>query len=84
MSSHSLLKRLFGLLVAFCLIFFPATSVNAVLDVGDEVPNYVRSQITGIDLHGQDERHLTSVYLMAKRFLLVEALYPKKHCSQYH
>ncbi len=54
MSSDSLIKRLFGLLLAFGLIFFSATSVNAVLEVGDEVPNYVRSQITGIDLHGQD------------------------------
>tara|TARA_Y100001968_G_C18987896_1_gene540031 strand:+ start:66 stop:551 length:486 start_codon:yes stop_codon:yes gene_type:complete len=28
--------------------------VFAVLDQGDEVPNYVRSDITGIDLHGED------------------------------
>ncbi len=36
------------------LIFVLAFPVSAVLNVGDEVPNYVRSQITGIDLHGQD------------------------------
>ncbi|KGG12199.1 MULTISPECIES: pentapeptide repeat-containing protein [Prochlorococcus] len=37
-------------------VFFiiPLEPVEAVLQEGDEVPNYVRSQITGIDLHGQD------------------------------
>ena len=37
------------------LLFLVLTSpLGAVLQAGDEVPNYVRSQITGIDLHGQD------------------------------
>ena len=36
------------------LTILPCKVANAVLNVGDEVPNYVRSQITGIDLHGQD------------------------------
>ena len=40
--------------LVFTLIFLPTQSAQAVLEVGDEVPNYVRSQITGIDLHGQD------------------------------
>ncbi len=39
---------------AFVLIFITSNPVHAVLKEGDEVPNYVRSQITGIDLHGQD------------------------------
>tara|TARA_Y100001968_G_C19395282_1_gene737928 strand:+ start:283 stop:855 length:573 start_codon:yes stop_codon:yes gene_type:complete len=38
--------------VLFLLVFSP--EAQAVLEVGDEVPNYVRSDITGIDLHGED------------------------------
>jgi len=30
------------------------TPAQALLQVGDEVPNYVRSDITGFDFHGQD------------------------------
>ena len=54
MSLYSLLRRIF--LVSICLIVFLTSvdSVKAVLQEGEEVPNYVRSQITGIDLHGQD------------------------------
>ncbi len=44
------LIRSLGLLICL-LIAFPA---QAVLEVGDEVPNYVRADITGIDLHGED------------------------------
>ena len=54
MLSYSFPKKLFSLFVVFLLVFSPCFSVGAVLNVGDEVPNYVRSQITGIDLHGQD------------------------------
>ncbi|KGG17770.1 MULTISPECIES: pentapeptide repeat-containing protein [unclassified Prochlorococcus] len=54
MSIISPFKRLLGVSIALLLTFLPCLSVNAVLNVGDEVPNYVRSQITGIDLHGQD------------------------------
>ena len=35
-----------------CLLL--ASPVHAVLQEGDEVPNYVHADITGIDLHGQD------------------------------
>tara|TARA_Y100001968_G_C18892138_1_gene496715 strand:+ start:28 stop:579 length:552 start_codon:yes stop_codon:yes gene_type:complete len=38
-------------LLLFGLLVMP---VQAVLEVGDEVPNYVRADITGIDLHGED------------------------------
>ena len=51
---YSLIQRFFLLAISFALFFVPFGSANAVLQEGDEVPNYVRSQITGIDLHGQD------------------------------
>ena len=42
-----------GILVIAIFHFIP-TPAEAVLDVGEEVPNYVRSDITGFDFHGQD------------------------------
>ena len=54
MSPYLLLRRLLGFSLILLLVIFPSKVANAVLNVGDEVPNYVRSQITGIDLHGQD------------------------------
>ena len=48
------LRRLLEVSLVLLLTIIPCKSANAVLNVGDEVPNYVRSQITGIDLHGQD------------------------------
>ncbi len=47
-------RRLLGFSLAFSLFLSNTLTAAAVLNVGDEVPNYVRSQITGIDLHGQD------------------------------
>ncbi len=47
-------NQLISYLIAVLLLISPCNSVGAVLQQGDEVPNYVRSQITGIDLHGQD------------------------------
>ncbi len=47
---HWCLTRFLGFSLCL-LIAFPA---YAVLQEGDEVPNYVRADITGIDLHGQD------------------------------
>ena len=43
--------------MGFCglmLSLLIAAPVHAVLDQGEEVPNYVRADITGIDLHGED------------------------------
>ena len=54
MSPYLLLRRLLGFSLVLLLTIFPCKVAHAVLNVGDEVPNYVRSQITGIDLHGQD------------------------------
>ncbi len=54
MSQYQPLKSFIGLLIVSLFLLTPCLSVEAVLNVGDEVPNYVRSQITGIDLHGQD------------------------------
>ena len=54
MSPYLLLRRLLGFSLVLLLTILPCEVANAVLNVGDEVPNYVRSQITGIDLHGQD------------------------------
>ena len=48
------LRRLLEVSLVLLLTIISCKSANAVLNVGDEVPNYVRSQITGIDLHGQD------------------------------
>ncbi len=53
-SYHSIFRSLALLMLVFGLNFLQPISASAVLNVGDEVPNYVRSQITGIDLHGQD------------------------------
>ncbi len=44
------LKVIFG----FVLFLFISSPSLAVLEQGDEVPNYVRSNITGFDFHGQD------------------------------
>ena len=55
MVSYQSIFRYLGLItIVLLLTFFQPLSASAVLNVGDEVPNYVRSQITGIDLHGQD------------------------------
>ena len=51
---YSILKRLLVLALTVVLVFINSSPVQAVLKEGEEVPNYVRSQITGIDLHGQD------------------------------
>ncbi len=48
------IQRFVSLVFAFLIIFSSLNPVNAVLKVGEEVPNYVRSDITGIDLHGED------------------------------
>jgi len=53
-SYQSILRSLGLITIVLLLTFFQPLSASAVLNVGDEVPNYVRSQITGIDLHGQD------------------------------
>ena len=54
MSSIQFLRKLILLSLVFTLTLSIALPAEAVLNAGDEVPNYVRSQITGIDLHGQD------------------------------
>ena len=54
MFSYSFLGRIFLFAVSLVFLLVPFSSAEAVLQEGDEVPNYVRSQITGIDLHGQD------------------------------
>ncbi len=45
-------QSLFLCLMLCLLIFAPAADAN--LAEGEEVPNYVRSDITGFDFHGQD------------------------------
>ncbi len=50
----ALIKKLLVVVISIALLIVPLKSAQAVLQEGDEVPNYVRSQITGIDLHGQD------------------------------
>ena len=51
----ALIRRLFLSLVfsvMLCILF--VSPVQARLEQGDEVPNYVRSDITGFDFHDQD------------------------------
>ncbi len=54
MRHSKLVANFLGLAIAMIMTLFHSSSAFAVLSAGDEVPNYVRSQITGIDLHGQD------------------------------
>ncbi len=44
---------LIAILVITCVCGFTSPAFSA-LEEGDEVPNYVRSDITGFDFHGQD------------------------------
>ena len=53
------IKRVFAVIVTLTFFFINVASANAVASFektgeGDEVPNYVRANITGFDLHGQD------------------------------
>ena len=49
------IQNLFVRVLAPFLVFvFASTPVFAGLERGEEVPNYVRSDITGFDFHGQD------------------------------
>ncbi len=54
MSRYQLINRILAAFIGMCLCFSLASPVDAVLQQGDEVPNYVRADITGIDLHGED------------------------------
>tara|TARA_Y100001968_G_C19025002_1_gene557005 strand:- start:65 stop:616 length:552 start_codon:yes stop_codon:yes gene_type:complete len=47
-------SRFLSCFFALILFLVIVTPVYAVLDQGEEVPNYVRADITGIDLHGED------------------------------
>ncbi len=47
-------SRIFKGLLSLIILFVVAWPAQAVLDQGEEVPNYVRADITGIDLHGED------------------------------
>ncbi len=49
-NQRKFLLGLFALILSFAIV----APVHAVLDQGEEVPNYVRADITGIDLHGED------------------------------
>ncbi len=40
--------------LVLCLCLFIALPAQAALDQGEEVPNYVRADVTGQDFHGQD------------------------------
>ncbi len=54
MSKYPLLTQISILLFIALVWIVQVTPVHAVLEVGEEVPNYVRSDITGFDFHGQD------------------------------
>ena len=54
MRSYQLKSSFLGLIICFSLLLIPLSVAQAALEVGEEVPNYVRSDITGFDFHGQD------------------------------
>ena len=59
MLEDSKIKRISALILCLMLLLSNPLSANARASFektmeGDEVPNYVRADITGIDLHGQD------------------------------
>jgi len=54
MSFDRFIARFLLKCLGFILCLALALPAQAVLQEGEEVPNYVRADITGIDLHGQD------------------------------
>ena len=62
MKSFSFLKYFFCIAFSFLILSAPvfAGANVAVKGEGDEVPSYVRSNITGFDFHGED-LHLSSI-----------------------
>ena len=54
MHAYCLRKTILRGLISFLAFIFISAPVSATLNVGDEVPNYVRADITGFDFHGQD------------------------------
>tara|TARA_B100000700_G_scaffold330518_1_gene457184 strand:+ start:1097 stop:1663 length:567 start_codon:yes stop_codon:yes gene_type:complete len=65
MKNDWLTSKIIKFALSLIIIFFGATQVFAGANVatkgaGDEVPSYVRSDITGFDFHGED-LHLSSI-----------------------
>ena len=65
MNLDPLFSKIINYLLSFLIIFFGVHPVFAGANVavkgeGDEVPSYVRSDITGFDFHGED-LHLSSI-----------------------
>ena len=65
MNFDLLFSKIIKYVLSFLIIFFGVTPVFAGANVavkgeGDEVPSYVRSDITGFDFHGED-LHLSSI-----------------------
>ena len=61
----SLISFIKNIICLFCVVFISVSPVLAGANVavkgeGDEVPSYVRSDITGFDFHGED-LHLSSI-----------------------
>jgi len=54
MSTYSSKTGIFKALIGLLLCIGLASPVGAVLQTGEEVPNYVRADITGGDFHDQD------------------------------
>ncbi len=54
MTRYQLRRHSISLFLGFMLCLLIVAPANARLEQGDEVPNYVRSDITGFDFHGQD------------------------------
>jgi len=54
MTEYRFKNQLLGMLIGFMLCLLMISPVQAGLEQGDEVPNYVRSDITGFDFHDQD------------------------------
>ncbi len=54
MSEYSFKRHLQGIFLGIMLCLLISAPALAKLEVGEEVPNYVRSDITGFDFHDQD------------------------------
>ena len=54
MSAYSLISRILKGFFTVLLCLISVAPAHSALEQGDEVPNYVRADISGFDFHGQD------------------------------
>tara|TARA_Y100001970_G_C14256611_1_gene875946 strand:+ start:1064 stop:1576 length:513 start_codon:yes stop_codon:yes gene_type:complete len=54
MQLNNFFKTILSFFLSLAMFFLIEASASAVLQDGDEVPNYVRADITGFNFHGED------------------------------